>query len=132
LFEIIKQATGIYLSINAMLQAPRLRNSWTSFTTAMRLPPDPNGVEKMRGSAKAVVALPGVGGPVRRRRGTKAGQEWASVSISTDGSKSRPKAPTPKMVAYAQSLARGKKVVLPEGYALDFALCRRFLEEHAR
>jgi DNA topoisomerase-3 len=69
---------------------------------------------------------------VRRRRGTKAGPARASVPISTLGSKAHPKAPTPKMVAYAQSLARGKKVALPKGYELDFAACRRFLEEHAR
>ena len=36
------------------------------------------------------------------------------------------------MVAYAQSLARGKKVTLPEGYERDFKACRRFLDEHAR
>jgi DNA topoisomerase-3 len=36
------------------------------------------------------------------------------------------------MVAYAQSLARGKRVALPEGYQQDFDACRRFLDEHAR
>jgi hypothetical protein len=36
------------------------------------------------------------------------------------------------MIAYAQSLARGKKVTLPEGYQQDFDACRRFLDEHAR
>jgi DNA topoisomerase III len=36
------------------------------------------------------------------------------------------------MVAYAQSLARDKKVTLPEGYERDFKACRRFLDEHAR
>jgi hypothetical protein len=46
--------------------------------------------------------------------------------------KPRPTAPTAKMVAYAQSLARGKKVTLPKGYQRDFRECRRFLDEHAR
>jgi DNA topoisomerase III len=36
------------------------------------------------------------------------------------------------MIAYAQSLARGKNVTLPEGYERDFKACRRFLDEHAR
>jgi DNA topoisomerase-3 len=36
------------------------------------------------------------------------------------------------MVAYAQSLARGKKVTPPEGYERDFNACRRFLDEQAR
>jgi hypothetical protein len=36
------------------------------------------------------------------------------------------------MVAYAQSLARSKKVTLPDGYQQDFHTCRGFLDEHAR
>src|ERR1700731_2425000 len=76
--------------------------------------------------------------PVRGRRGTKAGRastrKHAAPAIrgSEEADKPRPKAPTPKMVAYAQSLARGKKVTLPEGYERDFKACRRFLDEHAR
>ncbi len=41
-------------------------------------------------------------------------------------------APTAKMVAYAQSLARSKNLPLPAGYDRDFKACRRFLDEHAR
>ena len=76
--------------------------------------------------------------PVRRRRGTKASQastrKHAAPAIhgSEEEDKPRPTAPTAKMVAYAQSLARGKKVTLPEGYERDFKACRRFLDEHAR
>lgn len=40
--------------------------------------------------------------------------------------------PTAKMVAYAKSLARNKKVKLPTDYAQDFETCRRFLDQHAR
>jgi DNA topoisomerase-3 len=74
---------------------------------------------------------------VRRRRGTKAGQAStrkhaaAAIRGSKEEDKPCPTAPTPKMVAYAQSLAR-KKVTLPEGYKRDFKACRRFLDEHAR
>ena len=76
--------------------------------------------------------------PVRGRRGTKAGQASRrkhgapAIRDSEEENKPRPTAPTPKMVAYAQSLARGKKVALPEGYERDFKAGRRFLDEHAR
>jgi DNA topoisomerase-3 len=55
----------------------------------------------------------------------------SSIGIAEGADTSRI-APTVKMVAYAQSLARGKKVALPEGYERDFRACRRFLDEHAR
>ena len=40
-------------------------------------------------------------------------------------------APTARMVAFAERLARDKKVGLPPGYARDFETCRRFLDQHA-
>jgi DNA topoisomerase-3 len=76
--------------------------------------------------------------PVRRRRGTKAAQESTrkhgahAIRGSEEEDKPHPAAPTAKMVAYAQSLARGKKVTPPDGYEWDFKACRRFLDEHAR
>jgi len=76
--------------------------------------------------------------PLRGHRRTKAGQASArkraapSMRVSDDADEPRPTAPTAKMVAYAQSLARGKNVALPEGYERDFKVCRLFLDEHAR
>jgi DNA topoisomerase-3 len=81
--------------------------------------------------------------PVRRRhatksRGTKTSQAPAKnptpASTSVSGGEANPcaAAPTAKMVAFAQSLARGKNVSLPEGYERDFKACRQFLDEHAR
>jgi ribosomal protein S14 len=35
------------------------------------------------------------------------------------------------MVAFAEKLAKDKKVGLPPGYARDFEICRRFLNDHA-
>jgi DNA topoisomerase-3 len=76
--------------------------------------------------------------PVRGHRGTKAGQASTrkhvapATRVSEEADKPRPTAPTAKMVAYAQSLARGKKVTPPKGYERDFKACRRFLDEHAR
>jgi DNA topoisomerase-3 len=73
----------------------------------------------------------------RGRRGIKADpaskrkRPAPSIDIAEGADASRT-APTAKMVAYAQILARGKKVALPEGYERDFRACRRFLDEHAR
>ena len=39
-------------------------------------------------------------------------------------------APTARMVAYAEKLAKTKKLPLPPGYAQDFQACRRFLDRH--
>jgi len=40
--------------------------------------------------------------------------------------------PTARMVAFAEKLAKEKRVGLPAGYARDFEICRRFLDEHAQ
>jgi DNA topoisomerase-3 len=39
-------------------------------------------------------------------------------------------APTARMVAYAEKLAKTKKLPLPPGYAQDFQACRRFLDQN--
>jgi DNA topoisomerase-3 len=76
--------------------------------------------------------------PVQRRRATKVGRpparkpKTSSIPVSDTEDKPGAAAPTAKMVAYAQSLARGKNVPLPAGYDRDFKACRRFLDEHAR
>jgi DNA topoisomerase-3 len=41
-------------------------------------------------------------------------------------------APTARMVAYAEKLAKTKKLPLPPGYAQDFQTCRRFLDQYGR
>jgi DNA topoisomerase-3 len=56
----------------------------------------------------------------------------ASVENAEDARAGNWKAPTAKMVAYAQTIARTKKAPLPEGYQQDFDACRRFLDEHAK
>jgi len=40
--------------------------------------------------------------------------------------------PTARMVAFAEKLAKEKGVGLPAGYARDFEICRRFLDDHAQ
>lgn len=39
--------------------------------------------------------------------------------------------PTPKMIAFAERLARDKGAKLPRGYDKDFAICRTFLDQQA-
>ena len=38
--------------------------------------------------------------------------------------------PTVRMVAYAEKLAKAKRLPLPPGYAQDFQACRRFLDQY--
>jgi DNA topoisomerase III len=40
------------------------------------------------------------------------------------------KPPTDKMIAFAQRLARHKRIELPDGYERNFEICRRFLDKH--
>ena len=40
--------------------------------------------------------------------------------------------PTARMVAFAEKLAKEKSIGLPAGYARDFEICRRFLDDHAQ
>jgi DNA topoisomerase-3 len=55
-----------------------------------------------------------------------------SVANAEDARAGNRKAPTLKMVAYAQTIARNKNAPLPEDYQQDFDACRRFLDEHAK
>jgi DNA topoisomerase-3 len=50
---------------------------------------------------------------------------------STRASRASTSPPTTRMVAFAEKLAKDKKVGLPPGYARDFEICRRFLNDHA-
>jgi len=51
-------------------------------------------------------------------------------TASSEPAVSRSPAPTVRMVAYAQKLAKAKNVALPPGYDRDFHACRRFLDQH--
>ncbi len=63
--------------------------------------------------------------PKRPRRG-KAGQARNNPETSAAART----APTARMVAYAEKLAKTKKLPLPPGYAQDFQACRRFLDQY--
>ena len=63
--------------------------------------------------------------PKRPRRG-KAGQARSAPETSA----AVRAAPTARMVAYAEKLAKTKKLPLPPGYAQDFQACRRFLDQY--
>lgn len=51
-------------------------------------------------------------------------------TASSKGAASRSSAPTARMVAYAQKLAKARNLALPPGYERDFGACRRFLDQH--
>ena len=63
--------------------------------------------------------------PKRRYRG-KAHQ----AKSAPDTSAAVRAAPTARMVAYAEKLAKMKKLPLPPSYAQDFQACRRFLDQY--
>jgi DNA topoisomerase III len=86
------------------------------------------------GSADSPAAVKDSSAGPRRRtsKAKRAPKATASVENGGGSRAARSKAPTDKMVAYAQNLSRAKKVKLPEGYQQDFDACRRFLDEHAR
>ena len=62
----------------------------------------------------------------RRHRLGKAGKAESAPETSAAARS----APTARMVAYAEKLAKTKKLPLPPGYAQDFQACRRFLDQH--
>jgi DNA topoisomerase-3 len=74
----------------------------------------------------------------RPRRGNNASRQQMSERERDDHPKpkrptsGRPTPPTARMVAFAEKLAKEKSVGLPAGYARDFEICRRFLDDHAQ
>jgi DNA topoisomerase-3 len=73
----------------------------------------------------------------RPRRVKKASRQQMSVRKQdgcpepTRRASRRPTPPTGRMVAFAKRLAKDKRAILPSGYDNDFAICRRFLDQHA-
>jgi DNA topoisomerase III len=66
---------------------------------------------------------------LRRPRKTKI--NTLNEEAPTRGPSASCSPPTTRMVAFAEKLAKDKKVDLPAGYARDFEVCRRFLDDHA-
>ena len=62
----------------------------------------------------------------KRPRRVKAAQAGSAPETSA----TMRAAPTARMVAYAEKLAKTKKLPLPPGYAQDFQTCRRFLDQY--
>ena len=125
---------GIAAAAHDLIDALLKRSSGTVDLTTST-PTRRSGRRRVGGQAGSRASLKDAK-PVRARRGTKTAQSSTGNAAPVAGAyhqgSTRSKAPTAKMVAYAQSLARGKKVTLPEGYQQDFDACRRFLDEHAR
>jgi DNA topoisomerase-3 len=71
--------------------------------------------------------------PAKPKRARKAKTEAKNAGGQTAESAAPPShafAPTPRMVGYAQKLAKAKGIDLPPGYDRDFQACRRFLDQH--
>jgi DNA topoisomerase-3 len=92
-----------------------------------------SGGRRRSGQADGAAAAKGAGS-APRRRGSKTQRAPKAKPTETDSNEraGRSKAPTDKMVAYAENIARAKKVKLPDFYRQDFDACRKFLDEHAR
>ncbi|HEY8262090.1 MAG TPA: DNA topoisomerase [Methylosinus sp.] len=92
-----------------------------------------SGGRRRSGQADGAAAAKGAGS-APRRRGSKAQRAPKAKAAERDSNEraGHSKAPTDKMVAYAENLARAKKVKLPDFYRQDFDACRKFLDEHAR
>ena len=71
-------------------------------------------------------------GPRRSGSKTQRAPKAKPTERDSDERAGRSKAPTDKMVAYAENLSRAKKAKLPDLYRQDFDACRKFLDEHAR
>ena len=66
----------------------------------------------------------------RLKRIAKGESAAPGVASSTPAAPKGP-APTVRMVAYAQKLAKAKNLALPPGYERDFQACRGFLDQHS-
>jgi len=126
---------GIAAAAHELIDALLKRSSGTVDLTTTT-PARRSGLRRVGGQAGSRANLKDAK-PIRSRRGTKTAQVSTRKSAvptasAYDQGSARSKAPTAKMVAYAQSLARSKKVALPEAYQQDFHACRQFLDEHAR
>jgi DNA topoisomerase-3 len=99
----------------------------------------PNATWRGRGRARtkrnADKALTDTSGTTRlkaksqRARKTKAATANGGAPTRATAARSAP--PTDRMVAFAEKLAKEKRADLPAGYAKDFEICRRFLDDHA-
>ena len=126
---------GIAAAAHELIDALLKRSSGTVDLTTIK-PARRSGRRRVGGQAGSRSSLKDAKA-VRTRRGTNTAQAStrkppAPAASAYDERSARSKTPTDKMVAYAQSLARSKKLTLPEGYQRDFHACRRFLDEHAR
>jgi DNA topoisomerase III len=116
LIVVLQQRSGGAVRLDA--PAPR----------AGRTPRRPRGPRRSAKEAGEVKASP-------RRRSAKPKNKAPKGpsnprSTSSKGTTSRGSAPTARMLAYAQKLAKTRNLALPPGYEQDFDACRRFLDQH--
>jgi len=112
LIDVLRGHTGalVDLSRPAPIAARRGRGRARTRRNADKAPTDTSGSTRLKANHE---------GRARRRR----------LRRTEEPTRSAP--PTDKMMAFAEKLAREKRVDLPAGYAKDFEICRRFLDDHA-
>jgi DNA topoisomerase III len=66
----------------------------------------------------------------KSRLARKTNSATANGGAPTRATAARLAPPTDRMVAFAEKLAKEKRVDLPAGYAKGFEICRRFLDDH--
>ena len=66
----------------------------------------------------------------KSRRARKTKSATANGGATTRATAARSAPPTDRMVAFAEKLAKDKRMDLPAGYATDFEICRCFLDDH--
>ena len=98
-------------------------------------------------AGRARRSRPGIAAPARRRRGPapeKSSENWdidgpgpgSSQQIASGVARPNPargsaRKPTPRMLAFARSLAKKNSIPMPQGCEHSFDQCRAFLERHA-
>jgi DNA topoisomerase III len=112
LIEVLKQQRGRAIAlISGSIPAARAKEE-SGRRHRTRLPPGRKPDNRCVAQADAGTA-PGETGPVRQAAGFTS------------------RTPTKKMISFARSLARARKVSLPKGVETDYQVCRSFLDAHA-
>ena len=115
LITVLRQHTGALVNLSQLAETRRGRRK----------------VQSKRNVDKASTRTSETAGLKRKPRRSRK----SKINAPKDGETRPPRAstapPTTRMVAFAEKLAKDKKVGLPPGYARDFEICRRFLDDHA-
>jgi len=119
LIDVLRGHTGalVDLSRPAPSAARRGRGRARNKRNADKEPTDTSGSTRLKAKSR------------QARKTTKAATPNGGAQTHATAARSAP--PTDKMMAFAEKLAKEKRVELPAGYAKNFEICRRFLDDYA-